>query len=554
MLSTSTLPIAPDAPVSLKPAPSSPRKRELYRPRNRRRVLCVAPSYSRSFGTFHHAYPLMKVRGFMPPQGILVMASYLPGEWEVRFVDENVRPARDVDFQWADVVFITGMHVQRPQIDRLNDRAHEFGKLTVLGGPSVSGCKEWYPDLDLLHVGELGDATDALIERLDESIERPERQEVYTTSERLPLEEFPLPAYHLVDLTKYFLGSIQFSSGCPYRCEFCDIPELYGRNPRLKSPAQVTAELDAMLERGNPGAVYFVDDNFIGNKKAALTLLKELVKWQVERGYPVEFACEATLNLAQAPDVLELMREARFYTVFCGIETPEENALEFMQKKQNLRQPILEAVRTLNSYGIEVVSGIILGLDTDTPSTADRIVKFIELSAIPLLTINILHALPKTPLWRRLEATNRIVRSEGRESNVEFLLPYEMVVEMWQHCVREAYTPDAVFTRYEHQIRHTFPHRKVIPPTRARVNPRNLLRGITILGRLIWHAGIRADYRQRFWQMALPELKKLNIDTVIHAGLVSHHLIMFARECLRGEAEKCFYGEQSIEPQPASAT
>src|SRR5262249_8545803 len=150
----------------------------------------------------------------------------------------------------------------------------------------------------------------------------------------------------------------------PYRCEFCDIPELYGRNPRLKVPAQVTAELDAMLARRNPGGVYFVDDNFIGNRKAALDLLRELVRWQEARGFPVEFACEATLNLAQAPQLLELMREAHFHTVFCGIETPEEHALEFMHKEQNLCQPILDAVRTLNGYGLEVVSGIILGLDT----------------------------------------------------------------------------------------------------------------------------------------------------------------------------------------------
>src|SRR2546423_1030411 len=153
---------------------------------------------------------MVMVLTFMPPQGILVMASYLPKEWEVRFVDENVRPARDADFRWADAVFITGMHVQRPQIERLNERAHRFGKLTALGGPSVSGAPEWYPEIALLHVGELGDATDALIERLDESVARPEPQEVFQTSERLPLEQFPLPAYERVDLTKYFLASIQF--------------------------------------------------------------------------------------------------------------------------------------------------------------------------------------------------------------------------------------------------------------------------------------------------------------------------------------------------------
>ncbi|MFN3649817.1 MAG: B12-binding domain-containing radical SAM protein [Armatimonadota bacterium] len=523
-----------------KPAPVPPRGPD-YQPQHRRRVLCVFPRYTHSFGTFDHAFPLMRVRAFMPPQGILLIAAYMPREWEVRFVDENISRATEADYRWADVVFISGMHVQRDRIREINERAHSFGKITVLGGPSVSSSAEWYVDVDLLHLGEMGDATDRIIERLDRSVERPERQEVYTTEERLPLADFPLPAYHLLNLTDYFLASVQFSSGCPYRCEFCDIPELYGRNPRLKTPEQVTAELDAMLARGNPGCVYFVDDNFIGNKKAAVELLQALVKWQEERGYPIQFACEATLNLAQAPDVLELMREACFYTVFCGIETPEEHALQAMMKKQNLRQPILEAVRTLNSYGMEVVSGIIIGLDTDTPTTGERIVQFIELSGIPMLTINILHALPRTPLWRRLEAEGRLLDGAGRESNVDFRLPYETVVSMWQECVTRAYSPEAIYARFDHQLRHTYPNRKVPPPTRARVNPRSIARGAGILSRLVWQVGRKADYRQRFWQMAKPNLRRLKIEEVIHVGVVSHHMIEFARECARGEGEKCFY-------------
>jgi hopanoid C-2 methylase len=346
---------------------------------NPRRVLCVFPRYTRSFGTMHHAYPLMReVKAFMPPQGILVTAAYLPKDWAVRFVDENIAPASDEDYRWCDVVLISGMHVQRQFIEVINDRAHSFGKLTILGGPSVSGCPEWYPAIDILHCGELGDATDKIIARVAKSVARPAQQEVYLTGHRLPLTQFPLPAYHLLNLNDYFLGSVQFSSGCPYKCEFCDIPELYGRNPRLKSPKQVTAELDAMLARGNPGAVYFVDDNFIANQGAAIELLEELARWQQERGYPVQFACEATLNLAQVPRALELMKEAYFCTVFVGIETPEADALEFIQKEQNIRKPILESVGVLNRYGLEVVSGIIIGLDTDTPDTAERVIKFIE--------------------------------------------------------------------------------------------------------------------------------------------------------------------------------
>lgn len=521
----------------------------------RRKILCVFPRYTHSFGTFDHAFPLLGVRAFMPPQGLLLIAASMPPTWEVRFRDENIATARDDDFRWADAVFISGMHIQRPQILDIARRARRFGRISALGGPSVSACPDWYPGIDLLHVGELGDATDALIARLGRSVARPDVQEVYRTTDRRPLTEFPLPAYHLIDLNDYFLASVQFSSGCPHRCEFCDIPALYGRNPRLKRPEQVTAELDAMLARGNPGCVYFVDDNFIGNPKAAQSLLDELVRWQEARGFPIRFACEATLNLAHAPKILERMREAAFTTVFCGIETPEEHALEAMHKRQNLRQPLLDAVRTLNDYGLEVVSGIILGLDTDSPTTGERIGRFIEQSAIPLLTINILHALPRTPLWDRLERAGRLTDEPGRESNVEFLLPYDTVVGMWRECVTRAYAPPAVYARYRHQIERTFPNRRRLPATRARLSVRNVLRGVRILGRLLWRVGLRADYRREFWAMALPALRRGRIEDVIHVGVVAHHLIEFSRECARGEAEKCFYAVSSEPaPRPADAT
>jgi radical SAM superfamily enzyme YgiQ (UPF0313 family) len=506
----------------------------------------------------HYAYPLLPgVKGFMPPQGILVIAAYLPKSWEVRFVDENVTPAKDKDYAWADIVLLSGMHVQREEICKINERAHSFNKITVLGGPSVSGCPEWYPEVDILHVGELGDATDRLFERLDASVARPGTQEVYITDDRLPLSQFPLPAYHLIDLNRYFIGSVQFSSGCPYLCEFCDIPELYGRNPRLKTPTQVTAELDAMLARGNPGAVYFVDDNFIANQKAALDLLTELVRWQKERGYPIQFACEATLNLAQIPPVLELMREAYFRTVFCGIETPEEEALNFMHKEQNIRRPILESIAKLNEYGLEIVGGIIVGLDTDTLTTGDRISEFIDSSGIPMLTINMLHALPKTPLWRRLEAADRIVKywsgkSGVRESNVEFLMPYEAVVGMWLKCVTTAFTPEAIYKRFEYQSRHTYPYLKQIPSTPARVNASNIFKGLSILARIFWHVGIRSYYRKHFWRKFRHCLKEGKMEELIHTAVVSHHMILFARDCARGKAEKCFYGENPKPPETAS--
>lgn len=516
-----------------------------YQPQNHRRILCVFPRYSRSFGTLHHAYPLMNnVQAFMPPQGILVVAAYFPQQWEVHFIDENIQPATPSDYRWADAVIVSGMHIQRPQINQINELAHREGKITIVGGPSVSGCPEYYPDFDILHLGELGDATDQMIAHLDGQIQRPLQQIRFTTSERLPLADFPVPAYDLVNLNQYFLANVQFSSGCPYRCEFCDIPELYGRNPRLKTPQQVLAELDAMLASGNPGAVYFVDDNFVGNRRAAAELLPHLIDWQQRNGYPVQFACEATLNLAQSPNLLEMMRQAYFCTVFCGIETPETDALRSISKQQNLSMPILEAVKILNSYGMEVVSGIIMGLDTDTPETGDRILEFIRLSQIPMLTINLLHALPKTPLWRRLSQEGRIIEASDRESNVEFLLPYEQVIKMWRHCITTAYAPEFLYQRFAYQVEHTYPHRITVPNSPARVSWANIRRGLTILANILVRIGIFADYRRTFWRMALPALKAGKIENLIHVGLVAHHLIKFAAECSQGQESASFYSQK----------
>ena len=524
-----------------------------YSPTSTRRILCISPRYAPSFGTFQYSYPFFgrRVRAFMPPQGLLVVAAYLPEQWPVRFRDENAHPATAADFQWADAVFVSGMHIQRPHIDDVIRRAHAHGRPVVLGGPSVSACPEYYPDADVLHVGELGDATDRVIEHLDRHPGRPARQLRFDTGTRLPLTQFPPPAYEMIRLREYFIANIQFSSGCPYSCEFCDIPALYGRNPRLKTPAQICEELDLIAAAGCT-SVYFVDDNFIGNQKATLELLPHLVAWQQRNRYPLRLACEATLNIAKNERVLALMREAGFITVFCGIESPEPHALRFMAKDQNLRMPILQAVERINAYGLEVVSGIILGLDTDTLETAEHIMAFIRESRIPLLTINVLYALPKTPLWRRLEAEGRLVPEAGRESNVDFRLPYETVIDMWRRCITAAYEPEALYTRFAHQLAHTYARRKDYPANAQRASWANVRMGLGILARLFWNVGVRGDYRRTFWRMAWPALRAGEIESLIHVAVVSHHLIEFTRDCVRGLGESSFYAPGAAPPMTAA--
>src|SRR5260221_722807 len=236
-----------------------------------RRILCVFPRYTSAFGTFEHAYPLTDgVSAFMPPQGLLLIAAYLPENWPVRFIDENIRPATDEDFQWAEAVFVSGMHIQRQHMNDICRRAHAFDLSVAIGGPSVSACPDYFPSFDYLHVGELGDATDELIARLARDPSRPEPQVVLKTTDRVAMTDFPLPAYELAEIKKYFLGSIQYSSGCPYQCEFCDIPGLYGRDPGRRSHHQLLRDGGGL--RHHHGAGY----RQAGNRRRAAWLRRRV--------------------------------------------------------------------------------------------------------------------------------------------------------------------------------------------------------------------------------------------------------------------------------------
>ena len=510
--------------------------------KNERRVLCVFPTYTPAFGTFQHAYKLMYgVKAFMPPQGLLLIAAYMPDTWPVRFVDENITPATDADLAWADVVLVSGMHIQAEQIHDITRRAHAAGKPVVLGGPSVSASPEMYPDVDYLHVGEMGDATDALIRLLDDDVSRAREQIRFDTKQRLPLTEFPVPAYGAIPLGRYLLGTLQFSSGCPYTCEFCDIPGLYGRQPRMKTPQQIIGELDYIFSQPNPPTtLYFVDDNFIGNRKAAKEMLPHLVEWQKKNHYPVMFACEATLNIAKQTEILALMKEAGFCGMFVGIETPEADALDAMKKGHNNAVPMLESIRTLNSYGIEVTSGIIIGLDSDGPDTEQRLKDFIDVSNIPMLTINLLQALPKTPLWDRLKRDGRLSEDGARESNVVFLRPHDEVVEMWRRSIAHANDPEKLYARFHHQVLATYVNRKVTP-AKGKLTWPNLRGGAVLAWRTVLYLLILSDFRGAFWKMAKHALKHGQIDGMFGAAFMGYHLIQFTREALRGDQNASYY-------------
>jgi radical SAM superfamily enzyme YgiQ (UPF0313 family) len=261
----------------------------------------------------------------------------------------------------------------------------------------------------------------------------------------------------------------------------------------------------------------------------------------------MRLACEASLNLSSHPEIIELMREAWFQTVFCGTETPEPEALRAMRKTQNLRRPILESIAALNQHGMEVASGIILGLDTDTAETPQAIIDFADHSRVPLMTVNLLYALPNTPLYSRLQKDGRINALPGRESNIDFLEPYETVVERWRRVIAHIYTPANLYARFATQAARTYPNR-FSPPSRWRgLRLRDLKRAFKILTRIIWKIGLWGDYKREFWRMFWTRAKQGQIEAIFHIAIVAHHLITYAREGARGKMQASNYSLRMVE-------
>jgi len=273
-----------------------------------------------------------------------------------------------------------------------------------------------------------------------------------------------------------------------------------------------------------------------------LDLLPHLIEWQKKNSYVMRFACEATLNIAKRPEILEKMREAFFVTIFCGIETPDPDALHAMHKDHNMMVPILEGVHTINSYGMEVVSGIIMGLDTDKPRTADALLSFIDESKIPLLTINLLQALPKTPLWDRLEREKRLILDDdGRDSNVDFLLPYDDVVAEWKKCMEAAYRPEKLYARFQYQCDYTNTNRLKVPVSPELKTWANIKRALIMLRNIFWKVGVLGDYKRVFWKFALGRLRHRDIEGLLGSALIGHHLIVFARKASSGQQNASNY-------------
>ena len=422
-------------------------------------ALLIYPEFPETYWSFKHALKFVGKRAAQPPLGLMTVAALLPGAWKKRLVDTNVERLRDRDLAWADVVLLSGMHIQRESLMAIVERCRVRGLRTVVGGPIASSVPAAELKADHVVIGEAESLIADLARELEEGTARP----VYQAAERPEMTVSPLPDLSLIKMKRYSTMTVQYSRGCPFNCEFCDIIEIYGRRPRTKAVAQVLAELDQLRAAGWREAVFIVDDNFIGNKARAKELLRALVEWRSHVAAGFEFITEASLNLADDTELMQLMKDAGFKSVFLGIETPDESGLIASNKLQNTRRSLLESVARIQSYGIEVMGGFILGFDTDKEDIFDRMVEFIEKSGIPIAMVGLLQAMPGTQLFRRLRQEGRIVDAGGGNNTfcdrLNFLprMDAAKLVEGYREVMKRIYTCEAYYERVKIYLNRAHP-------------------------------------------------------------------------------------------------
>jgi len=457
------------------------------------KVLLINPEFPDTYWSFRHALPFEGKRCAFPPLGLLTVSALLPESWERRLIDLNVESLKSTDIEWADMVFATAMLVQKESLRDVVRRCKARGKRVVLGGPYVTTTIEELPEADHVFLGE----AETTLPQFIEDLARGEAKRTYQAAERPPLSATPMAHFHLANMKRYSAMSIQYSRGCPFSCEFCDIIEIYGRVPRTKSNQQMLAELDVLYDLNWRGTVFIVDDNFIGNKKNVRLLLPEIAAWQKAHGYPFSLLTESSLNLADDEALLASMREAGFRRVFIGIETPVEESLQEAQKSQN-RGDLLGSVKKIQSYGMEVMAGFIVGFDNDPVDIFERQIDFIRKSAIPLAMVGLLNALPDTQLWKRLEREGRLLgEASGNNTVCTFNFKTRMdpafLVQGYQSIMRTIYSPREYYQRVLDSMRRTA--QQFSEPQHY-----GLVRGFMTLTRILFKLGVVDSARWEFWR------------------------------------------------------
>ncbi|BBO19288.1 radical SAM superfamily enzyme YgiQ [Candidatus Brocadia pituitae] len=458
-------------------------------------VLLIYPEFPDTFWSFKHALKFVRKKASFPPLGLLTVAAMLPTDWAKRLVDLNVAPLKERDLAWADYAFISGMVVQRKSACQIIARCKAAGIKIVAGGPLFTSEYEQFADVDHFVLNE----AEVTLSPFLEDLRQGKARRIYTTTEFADIRQTPVPLWELADLNRYISMSIQYSRGCPYHCEFCNVTTLFGHRPRTKTAAQITAELDRFYNLGWRGSIFFVDDNLIGNKTSIKTgLLPELIRWQQEH-VALSFHTEVSINLADDVPLMQMMVEAGFETVFVGIETPNEDGLAECGKKQNKNRDLIEDVKRIQRAGLQVQGGFVVGFDSDTPSIFQRQIEFIQKSGIVTAMVGMLQAPPGTRLYERLRKENRLLGQISGDNvdgttNIVPSMSMDTLQEGYKNILRSVYSPEHYYQRIKTFFREYKPKKTDTP-----LDVRRLL----VLFRSIFYLGIMGKERVYYWKLFL---------------------------------------------------
>jgi radical SAM superfamily enzyme YgiQ (UPF0313 family) len=457
------------------------------------RILLVYPEFPDTFWSFKHALKFVRKKAGAPPLGLLTVAAMLPSEWEKRLVDLNVTSLTPADLAWADYVFVSAMIVQRDSARALIACCKEAGVKVVAGGPLFTMEHERFPDVDYFVLNEAELTLPPFLADLANGC----AQHTYTTKEFPDIQQTPAPIWRLANLKHYDTVSIQFSRGCPFSCDFCNVTALLGHRPRTKTSAQIIAELDSLYALGWRKSIFFVDDNFIGNKKQIKSeVLPALIEWRKGKsGMP--FSTEASINLADDPELVKLMTQAGFDTVFVGIETPNEDSLTECSKTQNKGRDLVESVKRLQRAGLQVQGGFIVGFDNDPPSIFQQQIDFIQKSGIVTAMVGLLQAPLGTRLYERMQQEGRLVNEFSGDNvdgstNIIPKMGLEPLREGYRKLLEQIYAPQVYYERVLTFLREYHP-----PAIRFHLD----LQYILALGRSIYQLGIRGVERVHYWKL-----------------------------------------------------
>jgi radical SAM superfamily enzyme YgiQ (UPF0313 family) len=488
------------------------------------KILLLYPPTPGTFWSFKHVMRFVSKRASLPPLGLLTLAAMLPSEWELRLVDMNVEPLSDENLRWADYVMLSAMIVHKDAVNELAGRCRQFGKTVIAGGPLFSTGRESFPNLHHFVMGEAEEIMPQIIADLRTGSLLP----AYTAPGWPDITRSPIPRWDLLKRRHYVTMAVQFSRGCPFDCEFCDIPGLNGHVPRAKTPAQLVAELEQLRLRGWKDMVFVVDDNFIGNKKRTKELLREMIAWRTRTRAAMGFLTEASANLADDPELCELMVRAGFKKVFVGIETPSVSSLEECRKLQNCHRDLVETVKILQASGLEVMGGFIVGFDHDGADIFKRQFEFIQRSGVVTAMVGLLNALPGTRLHKRLTKEGRM-ESETTGNNTEARLNFrpklsqEFLIDGYRDLMKRLYEPGNYYARIRTFLKRQGPSG---PPLRmSRSDLQAFLKSLWLLG--VWHRG-----RIAYWRLFVTSLlmRPRQFPKAMELAILGYHFRRVARD------------------------